>query len=299
MAISRIPVDVMNPGQVFASLGFVEAIEVLTGRHCSSRFDIPYGAAIGNFEIDSGDGIDHIGEVIEFLSSANVSTIMPPTLRLKATKVQVPEIAETRSGNICDAPPPQTRATLPAVLASQGSNEKFVIDSWCDGAANGRDNVKFWAGAGGYPGAALLRDALKLLSSCIESRRLEIAADPFDFSAPMSSSLRFDWRRDYMPLDVGFSPNNHHGNVTMVGYPLVEVLAVIGIEYARPSRIDPRDKLNYRYGIWTTPFPTSFARVALGGTEVLHSTRLFRMALGWPGKKNQARCIISVHEETT
>nr|RDS95485.1 hypothetical protein DWF04_11310 [Cereibacter sphaeroides f. sp. denitrificans] len=57
---------------------------------------------------------------------------------------------------------------------------------------------------------------------------------PFAFSAPQSSSFRFDRRLDYMPIDAGFSPNRHDG-ITMVGSPVAELLAANGLRYARPA----------------------------------------------------------------
>ena len=133
-------------------------------------------------------------------------------------------------------------------------------------------------------------------------RLLQAVADPFSFSAPQSSSFRFDWRRDYIPLDAGFSPNAH-GGIQMVGYPLVELLAAVGLQNARPARPDRRDKLTYRYGVSNLRLPTVYARVVLGGTALWQHPlrrfplRTFRMRLGWPGQEGQARCIIDAQEE--
>jgi CRISPR-associated protein Csx14 len=110
----------------------------------------------------------------------------------------------------------------------------------------------------------------------------------------MTSSFRFDWRRDYIPLDAGFSPNRHGSGITMVGYPFTEILAVIGLQYARPLRLD---KLHYRYGVWGQLLPNILARPVLGATDIGVPMRAFRMTLGWPGKEGQARCIIDAREE--
>jgi CRISPR-associated protein Csx14 len=166
-----------------------------------------------------------------------------------------------------------------------------VVDHWADGARE--DAMKFWAGAGGYPGVALARDALDLLPDDPATLR----PDPFAFSAPQSSSFRFDWRRDYVPLDAGFSPNRH-GAVTMVGYPVVELLAAIGLRHARPHR---ETRLSYRYAAWGMHLPMPLARAALGCTDPIFPglpLRRFHMALGWPGQEGQAKCIIRVDEET-
>src|SRR5262249_21006211 len=138
------------------------------------------------------------------------------------------------------------------------------IDYWGeDGQRTGRDNAKFWAGAGGYPGAALARDALDL----IRDRCRDAVEDPFQLAAEQSSSFRFDWRRDYIPLDIGFSLNVHSKHrFATVGFPLVELLAAIGLTNARPLR---RSKLEYKYSVFGVQgmnqlLPVSILRAALG-----------------------------------
>jgi CRISPR-associated protein Csx14 len=173
---------------------------------------------------------------------------------------------------------------------------EIPIEHWLDGPHNGRDNVKFWGGAGGYPGAALARDALAILAGLGDNAIVDVASDPFAFSAPMSSSFRFDWRRDYVPLDAGFSLNEHDGMVT-VGYPLVELLAAIGLQNARPERPYPGNKLIYRYAIAKAMLPTVFARAVLGGAQIGFPIRIFRMRLDWPAQEGQMRCIVDAREE--
>ena len=45
MASSIIPVDLRNPGQVFACLGLMEATEILLGQPCEGAFDFDFSAA--------------------------------------------------------------------------------------------------------------------------------------------------------------------------------------------------------------------------------------------------------------
>jgi CRISPR-associated protein Csx14 len=187
---------------------------------------------------------------------------------------------------------PDSPATLPALL--KNGDTEILIEQWADGSD--RDNVKFWAGAAGYPGPALARDALNLVRGFGDNALAAMAQDPFNFSAPQSSSFRFDWRRDYIPLDAGFSPNEHSG-IEMVGYPLVEVLAAVGMQNARPARVDPRNKLAYRYGVSNAMLPTVFFRAVIGCEGLGFPMRVFRMRLGWPGQEGQARCIVDAREE--
>lgn len=293
MAQASIPVDLFNPGQVFACLGFVEAADQLLGQ---ARGGFGWSDDNTVFHLSADAESSPIASVLDFLDSASVRSLVPEDAELSTEKWSVPNLAVAT-----DRPypirTPDSPATLPAHLDGEldGQSRTLVLDHWGD--ATRRDNVKFWAGAGGYPGAGLLRDALDL----VRGEMADAHVDPFNLARPQSSSFRFDWRRDYIPLDAGFSPNLH-GSVVMVGYPIVEILAAIGLTHARPRRAE-RTKLEYRYGVLgsdsnTELYDPIFLRAALGGAEMDFPCRNFLMQLGWPGKEGQARCITNVLEET-
>jgi CRISPR-associated protein Csx14 len=291
-----VPVDLRNPGQVFACRGLVEAAEALLGRAFESRFAYAHRATLAQF-IVSGHGSENpIETSLAFLRRAKVSLVVPmpePEPALSAKQVPSTPAADT---HVFPMRVPKKPASLPALL-SDGENA-IQLDSWADGPTQlGRDNVKFWAGARGYPGAALAHDALELIASMSGDDALAAARDPFAFSAPMTSSFRFDWRKDYIPLDIGFSLNKHKSTLDMVGYPLTEVFAAIGLQHARPQRPERRDKLSYRYGVSPEWLPTILARPVLGAADIGFPMRIFRIQLGWPGEENQARCIIDAREE--
>lgn len=304
-----IPVDLRNAGHVFACLGFAEAAGVLLGTPCESRYDYTGAETAARFVINVAGETNPFAAVIGFLREANVSTLVPPkTLvppnsKLSTQKWNVDETSsddrfaqgqELSHPRLFPNERPKTPATLPARIAT--GNTCFILDHWADGRHCGRDNVKFWAGAGGYPGSALARDVLDLIKQIPNDLMDSCVADPFSVSAPMTSSFRFDFRRDYIPLDAGFSPNSH-SNVEMVGFPITEMLAVFGLQNARPTRLDRRDKLKYRYGISPATLPLSLARVVLGATDIGFPMRTFQMLLGWPGQAGQARCITDSQED--
>jgi CRISPR-associated protein Csb3 len=283
--LAEIPVDLFNPGQVFACIGFLEAADILLGE---AEGGFVWGDGPSRFLLRAKGAEHPFGAVVDFLIKAQARSLAPEGSRNSTEKWDV-ETLRLRQGEAFPFPDPSSPATLP-VLIGDGARE-IVIDYWGD--ATRRDNVKFWAGAGGYPGAALARDALQLVQS---GMKIDID-DPFNAAAPQSSSFRLDWRRDYIPLDAGFSPNDHAG-MTMIGYPLVELLAAIGLTHARPQRID---KLTYRYAVMTHDEPPHcvdavFLRAALGGAPLPFRRRNFLMRLGWPGQENQARSITHVEE---
>ncbi|MFY9780668.1 MAG: type I-U CRISPR-associated protein Cas8c [Candidatus Baltobacteraceae bacterium] len=287
MGSSTIPVDLLNPGQVMAALGLAEAAESLLGGEVLSAFLGDAGTTQAEFCVESGNGADSVREVIEFLRSATVAAVVPTKSDLSTKEWNVEEVKA--SGLVSPSPVPRAPATLPALLQSGGRS--ITLSSWADGAHCGLDNVKFWAGSQGKPGAAFAQDMLKLIQQTDTEQCL---SDPFSCATPMSGSFRFDWRRDYIPLDAGFSPNKHKKTVTMVGFPFTEILAAIGLRHARPQRID---KLHYRYGVWSRLLPNVLARPMLGAVDIGVPARTFRMTLGWPGKEGQARCIIDAREE--
>jgi CRISPR-associated protein Csx14 len=289
MGQSQVPVDVFNPGQVFACLGLMELTEALVGP-CEGQFVSADGEDETLFCFSTRQASDPLSISLEFLRNADVRAVAPIGSELAAKEPGVQ--TETELGVVFPAECPATPSALPVRLTM--TDNTFDVDHWADGST--RDNVKFWAGSGGYSGAALWRDAAAILRDLTDAAWTSAQSRPFDLDAPMSSSFRFDWRRDYVPLDLGFSLNEH---VTMqsVGFPLVEMLAAIGMAHARPTRVDPRDKLAYRYGVWLTRLPTILTRPILGGQSVGFPMRRFLMRLDWPGQENQARCIVDVHEE--
>jgi CRISPR-associated protein Csx14 len=306
MAKASIPVDLFNPGQVFACLGFLEAADALLG-DAEGGFDWSDEANV-RFVLGAKGDENPFSVVLTYLSGARVIALAPPNSSNDTEKWQVPTEQLALDAPF-PFPDPESPATLPAVLDGPHPIREFdrvriVIDHWGDDEKNtGRDPVKFWGGAAGYPGAALARDALDL----IRDRCRESVANPFGLSSEQSSSFRFDWRRDYIPIDIGFSLNSHSGGILAMGFPVVEILAAVGLGSARPAK---EHRLEYRYGVLGNGHDTldaprrallfnpTLLRAALGCPHLPFPCRRFRMSLGWPAKEGQARCITTVLEET-
>lgn len=306
MAVASIPVDLFNPGQVFACLGFLEAADVLLG-DAEGAFDWSDESDVRFMVRASGDE-SPTSVVLKFFAGARVSSLAPAGSFNDTRKWRV----ATDTIGVDEPfpfPDPSSPATLPALLEgpapAPSERDRLVIDYWGD--ATRRDNVKFWGGSAGYPGAALARDAIEL----VRDQCADAVTDPFKLSAEQTSSFRLDWRRDYIPIDAGFSLNSHVGRIAAVGYPLVEILAAIGLTHARPARLNV---LEYRFSVLgtrdgeshvgssSTFFDPSLVRAALGAADLgLQGgiQRTFRMYLGWPAKEGQARSITTVSEERT
>lgn len=295
MAEAAIPVDLFNPGQVFACIGFAEAADLLLG-DAEGVFDWsdPHRVV---FRLRAQGDVSPVRRVLQFLDVAQAQALAPvrsPNLDGWTSSWGPPPLAVDR-GTGYPIPDPPSPATLVCRL-SDGAHT-LVLDHWGD--ATERDNVKFWAGAAGYPGAGLARDALAL----IQGHAMAAAEDPFAFTAPQSSSFRLDWRRDYIPIHAGFSLNAH-ADIDTLGFPIVELLASLGLGHARPLRPDRRNKLAYAYAVAgraqsgdDTWLSLPLLRAALGTAPLPFHMRRFRMHLDWPGKEGQARSITTVTEE--
>ena len=281
MAESKIPVDLFNPGQVFACLGLVEIADVLMGDTEGGFYQSDFSAT--RFCLRTAGDKDPVESALRFLKDAKIKVLKPSNW-----------ISEKRE-NVFPFPNPKTSATLPIELSADGV--KICVDHWGDETR--RDKAKFWAGMGGYSGAELARDAQQLIPSHLKGVDMD---DPFAFFVPQSSSFGFDCRRSHIAIDVGFTPNKQKKKISIIGYPVVELLAAIGMRYARPLRVR---KLEYRYAVPMNKhrgrlFPPVFLRAALGAKKTFISgmlLRRFRMLLGKPGPKG-LRMITTVTEET-
>lgn len=285
---STIPFDPFNPGQVFACLGLAEAAQTLHARVGETRAAFDFGDVDqGRFHLEVAGDRAPLQAIFGFLAEANVVALGVDGHQ--TTKWSI-ETEAVEPGDAFPNAPPSSPAALPVELRRGTESLRFA--HWGDTTT--RDAVKFWAGAAGYPGAALLRDALDLVREALP-HALE---DPFSVSAVQSSSFRFDWRRDYVPIDTGFSLNRH-GKIKTVGYPLVEIFAALGLSHARPLRLA---KLRYAYGCLVDPdhrlLPLPLLRAGLGGHAISpFVVRRFRMELAHPGKDD--RCITHVYEEAS
>src|SRR5882672_9902784 len=141
MAEARIPVDLFNPGQVFACLGFLEGANILLG-DARGGFDWRNESDV-SFVLCSAGKECPVQESIRFLRNAEVTTIAPheDELSTKAWGVTTRTLAS--EDRAFPFPLPSSPATLPALLSHAG--HVIPIVHWGeDSVKTGRDNAKFW-----------------------------------------------------------------------------------------------------------------------------------------------------------
>lgn len=284
MTGTSIPVDLFNPGQVFACLGFLEAAEVLLGQ-AEGGFD--WGDGTVKFVLKANADSNPFTDVLAFLAEAQIEALVP----LASGRTDNGNAPTFVDSNGTFPVPPKVKEGNKRIWIKESAlpirlirgEDLLSVSHWAD-TENGREPIKTWGGAAGKSGASRMRDLLNAARSAIQANIAFAASDPFAIAAPVGG-FRLEMRRDYVPMDIGFSPNKHQSTMSILGFPIVEILAVIGLENARPSVIN---RLSYRYAVWRGLLTPSLARPLLGCMRSAIDTRTFAARLGEPNEYDRS-----------
>lgn len=276
MAASSIPVDVFNPGQVFACLGFLEAADVLCG-DAEGGFDWSDETQV-SFRLRS-DGVENpVVSVLEFLARARARVLVPKDWQPPKKPIKVSDVERLES-EVFPSVSPEKSTAMPIQVFD---DEKSVtLGHWADGS--NRNSFKLYAGnrsAHDIATKMLAGDSkTKGIAQLWEERKDDLIERPFDITTPMGGSFNFDPRGAWTSIDAGYSPNDQEHQVE--ASPVVELLAAWGLENARPDEFEIR---RVRYAVWGVALQPILARVALvGGVSVVPMKR-FRFELDMSGK---------------
>lgn len=310
MAEASIPVDLFNPGQVFACLGFLEAADVLLG-DAEGGFDWSNEASVAFALCASGER-NPFEAVLEFLVEAEpkqwgpVGYGDPPPKKGKGDHEGDESADDDSADEATVAPVLDLTPTFPAKEGDRmalpirfgGGNRPVVeLGHWADGS--NRDSFKLYAGnrsadgiaramlkgvrkkatkkqtATGQPGDLKTKGVMQLW----EAERTPLIEAPFDVLTPMGGSFNFDPRGAWTAIDAGYSPNEHKHAIQ--ASPVVEFLAAWGLEHARPVEFGVRQ---VRYAVWGAGLPPMLARAALAACVRTVPVRRFRFEFDLSGK---------------
>lgn len=299
MAKASIPVDLFNPGQVFACMGFLEAADVLLG-NAEGGFEWPNGGE-PRFEIQTDGADSPFRVVLEFLNKAQLKRLAPEGYVEASVSAGTkwPRKNAKKPGNeerrFRDGPV-LTIKTFPAreadrqalPLRLEHDGRRLDITHWCDGSS--RNSFKLFAGR--QRSNVIAQQMLEAIRQLRARHGERLIADPFGWTVPLGgSSFKFDPRKSWTGIDAGYSPDEQSHEVQ--ASPVVEMLAAVGLEYARPDEFKTR---NVRYGVWRSPLPLLLARPALAGVPIGVSMRVFRFTLDLAGKN---KIVTFAQEETS
>jgi CRISPR-associated protein Csx14 len=287
MADKSIPVDLVNPGQVFACLGFLEAADLLLrqaegGFHWTDRSDV-------HFRLRTKNEDNPFRIVLKFLAEAQLRRLVPrgysdpPPSKGVTEKRKKAMDGEANEDVVSDGPliildafpgPDADWRALPVRLERDG--RYLDITHWCD--ASSRNDFKLFAGQQRAP--AIARAMIEGVADLWKTRESDLLRDPFGVTVPMGgSSFKFDARKSWTAIDAGYSPDEQKHLVA--ASPVVEILAAIGLENARPDEFETRQ---VRYSAWNGLVPPVLARPALAGTHIGIPRRVFQFTLALSGK---------------
>ncbi len=256
MAQTSIPVDLFNPGQVFACLGFLEAAEILLG---NAQGGFEWSQSGDFFHLDASGDTEPVEVVLGFLRTADVKWLSPRG----DLKERDGGDTEVLHGIAASGDP--KGADLPGVLRGRYNRVECEITFgyWADGSS--RFATTFKKSTNGASAHIRLKNALDAMK---QWETKQVALDPFNQDARTESLFRLDPRGSVDPIHGGFSPDSLRKgakgglDVRVATYPLCELFAILGLEHARPER---RNSKQFRYCTWDRLLPPVLGRAAIGG----------------------------------
>ena len=280
MATASIPVEVFNPGQVFACMGFLEAAEALRGP-AEGGFD---WTGEPRFTLHIGGAENPIEVVLAFLADAVAEPIDPGNA--------------SQPGS--DTFPAQKPDAMSLPITLRNGHHCLVLSHWADGCRT-RETFKLYAGNRSALDIARkmlgrdTKDSASGIHALWTHQRSALLADPLGICTPMIGRFSFDPRGNWTALGAGYSLKDLPKQLKqqVMASPVVELLAPLGLEHARPAEIALR---SYRYAIWNERLPPQLARAALSGHLTTHTQRHFHFLVDDSGK-NKVVCYST--EETT
>lgn len=256
MAQASIPVDLFNPGQVFACVGLLEVTDVLLG---DAHGGFEWSESGDRFHIHARGDENPITIVLDFVKVAEVKWLSHSR---DCTERDGGEGVTEFRERIAASGDPKC-ADLPGILRDQRSGKTVTFGFWADGSSRFATTFKKSTnGASAHVRFENAREPIKQWDT------KSVASDPFNCGARTESLFRLDPRGSVDPIHGGFSPDNLRKgkkgrlDVRVATYPICELLAVIGLEHARPDRLAAN---RFSYCVWDRMLPPMLARAALGG----------------------------------
>jgi len=313
MAEASIPVDLFNPGQVFACLGFLEAADILLG-DAEGNFDW-HGEGTPVFHLYAKGEQNPFEVVLAFLATIEIRRFGPvgyidPPSKKDKKDADDQDTDEEESDDEAESAVPSIelsdtflrkegdQMTLP-IRFGGGNYPVIELGHWTDGS--GRESFKLYSGnrsadkitramlqgvrrkpskkqqQNGQAGALKTKGLAQLWEE--DCKRL--TKEPFHVLTPIGGSFNFDPRGAWTAIDAGYSPNDQKPKHSVEASPVVEFLSAWGLEHARPEVLDDRQ---VRYVVWRLPLSPMLARTALIGAIPSLPMKRFRFRLSSSGK---------------
>jgi CRISPR-associated protein Csx14 len=282
MGRATIRVDLRNPGQVFACLGFLEAADILCGP-AEGGFD---WSADEVFVLEAEGADNPVETVLAFLSSVTVRRVVPrgwvdPPKKKKGKKSEDGDEKQEDidRSEISDCFPAGDGEGMALPIRFGGGNLPIVeLNHWADGS--GRNTFKLYAG--NRSAAKIASDMLGMIQALWATQRQAVIEKPLDVLCPMAGSFNFDPRGARTAIDAGYSPDKHKiKGANIFASPVVEFMVAWVMQNARPNEYALRQ---LRYSVWQEILPPILARATMSYSLTTIRGRRFRFSLALSGK---------------
>lgn len=231
----QIKLDPCNPGQFYACCGLIELFE-LKGAYTLSRFELdPLLPHKARLTVATEVKMD-AAQVVAALADAKCEAIN--------RTVQRSGKRDTTGASTSAAK--DSTAPLEVLL----ERHRIILDWWLDKFWDENSNLKLWAG--NQNSSQIFAKFCRLLSRGLDPEEL------LDSSAMAQGQFGVDPRSAWNALDLGYSPNEHK-NKAVRTYPVVEILAAIGLQGFRPKG---NRSTGLGYCLWLSALPMAVARTA-------------------------------------
>lgn len=289
MAESKIPVDLFNPGQVFACLGFMELADVLLG-DAEAGFDWS-NSAQAEFQLSAAGEKNPFKAVLEFLETAAVNPARPASvdgpwpqdaIEIEAFPAPLSELQDSTGKKL-------TASALPILLEADG--QEIIVSNWLEG--DRREALKLFAGQ--QVAAKLMRNVLDgdtTRPGAVGIKQLAPhSEDPFT-TGPVAGRFGYDSRGAWDAINTGSSLDTQ--GATLLVSPAVEALAAVGLEHTRPEFLSTYE---IRYAVWQGKVPVSLARALFTQPHGLAPRGRFRCFRSHLGDDKQYKKCFPANEE--
>lgn len=280
MAEAAVPVDLFNPGQVFACLGLVEAAEILLG-DAEGGFDWSGPAA---FRLRAAGGGNPVAEVLRFLAEAEMIPWAPEGLDGPwPEEAERSEVFPARTADLRKSDGKGfTGNALPAKL--RVGYQEIALQHWIDGS--GLETFKLFAGNQvGWEIARLLLSfeqpnaPRKGIRQLWRDESVNLTTDPFGAASGESplivpigeKKFGFDARGAWDAVRLGASLDAQ--GIPVRVSPVAEVLAAVGLSHARPLSGKGPEVF---YAVWNISLPAALCRPVLARPELVLPPNVYR-----------------------
>ncbi len=326
---ASIPVRLNSPGQAFACMGFLEVAEILLGS-AEAHFD--WNESPVRFVLTADGDKNPFEVALDFLAGARVVELLPVGYVEGGAPdgddddgdagADAPSLSEGENGETESDDPKEDatealgRLTISAFPSGEGDrnalplhlvgtdDRRLIVSHWADGSS--REDFKLYSGnrsahriatqmlhgsrAKPKKGQSIGDLKTRGVAQLWQEQRDALIEAPFDVLTPMGGSFNFDPRGAWTAIDAGYSPNTQKDGIA--ASPVVEMLAAIGLEHARPDEYETR---KVRYAVWGHSLPPMLARAALSGADLKVPMRRFQFELS--GTKH-SKIVTIAREET-